>query len=84
VLSIPLYDYSCKGCANVFEALVRGSSPPVCPACGSAEVERQLSLPTVHSEGTHKRALKAAKRRDARQADVRNRAQREYEAHHDD
>jgi hypothetical protein len=63
---------------------VRGSSPPVCPACGSSDLERQVSIPTVHSEGTHKRALKAAKKRDARQADTRNRAQREYEAHHDD
>ena len=83
-LSIPLYDFSCKACGNAFEALVRGSSAPVCPACGGTDLERQVSVPTVHSDGTHRRALKAAKKRDARQADVRNRAQREYEAKHDD
>jgi hypothetical protein len=38
----------------------------------------------VHSTGTHEKALKAAKKRDARLADQRIRAQREYEAHHDD
>jgi hypothetical protein len=56
----------------------------VCPACGSEDLERVISLPTVHSTGTHEKALKAAKKRDARRADERNRAQREYEAHHDD
>jgi putative FmdB family regulatory protein len=81
---IPLYEYSCKGCGHAFEALVRGSSVPTCPACGGARLERRFPTPAVHSEGTHAKALRAAKRRDARRADERNRAQREYEAHHDD
>ncbi len=63
---------------------MRGTGGVNCPKCGGTDLERLLSLPTVRSDGTHKRALKAAKKRDARQADVRNRAQREYEAHHDD
>jgi len=74
----------CKGCGSAFEALVRGAEAAVCPSCGAVDVERQFSLPTVHSSGTHERALKAAKKRDARLADTRIRAQREYEAHHDD
>jgi putative FmdB family regulatory protein len=81
---IPLYDFSCKGCGNVFEALVRESNHPECPACGGVSLERHFSSPTVHSSGTHAKAMRAAKKRDARQADERNRAQREYEAHHDD
>jgi putative FmdB family regulatory protein len=81
---IPLYDFSCKGCGNVFETLVRGRRKPACPACGSADLERQFAAPTVHSTGTHERALRAAKKRDARRAEKRIRAQREYEAHHDD
>jgi putative FmdB family regulatory protein len=81
---IPIYDFACKGCGTAFEALVRTGERPACPACGSKALERQLSLPTVHSTGTHAKALKAAKKRDARQADQRVRAQREYEAHHDD
>ncbi|MBM4183785.1 MAG: zinc ribbon domain-containing protein [Gemmatimonadetes bacterium] len=81
---MPLYEYSCKACGNAFGALVRGSQAPACPACGGRSLERRFPAPTVHSQGTHAKALKAAKKRDARQADARNRAQREYEAHHDD
>lgn len=81
---IPLYEYSCQGCGNAFEALVRGSNAPACPSCGGLDLERRFPTPTVHSEGTHAKALRAAKKRDVRQADARNRAQREYEAHHDD
>ena len=81
---IPLYDYSCKGCGNAFEALVRESNPPSCPACGGVDLERLFSLPTVHSTGTHERSLRAANKRDARRAERRMRAQREYEKHHDD
>jgi putative FmdB family regulatory protein len=81
---IPLYDFSCKGCGAAFEALVRPGSRPACPSCGSKALERQFSIPAVHSTGTHEKALKAAKKRDARQADQRIRAQREYEAKHDD
>ena len=81
---IPLYDFACKACGNAFEALVRGGARAACPACGSKQLERRFSLPTVHSTGTHEKALKAARKRDARQADQRIRAQREYEAHHDD
>jgi len=81
---IPLYDYSCKDCGHAFEALVRPPSAPACPACGGSDLERQFSLPTVHSTGTHERALQAAKKRDARRAEQRVRAQQEYEQHHDD
>ncbi len=68
----------------MFEALVRGADAPSCPACGSADLERGFSLPTVHSTGTHEKALRAAKRRDAKRAERRVRAQQEYERHHDD
>jgi putative FmdB family regulatory protein len=81
---IPIYEYSCKGCGNAFEALVRGSSSPSCPDCDGVDLERRFSLPTVHSTGTHDRALRAAKKRNARQSETRLRAQQEYELHHDD
>lgn len=81
---MPIYDFACKACDNQFEALVRGTSIPVCPACSSAELERLLSMPVAHTTGTHQNALKAAKRRDARQGNERVQTQLEYEAHHDD
>jgi putative FmdB family regulatory protein len=40
---MPLYDFHCRACGRDFEALVRAGHPPVCPACASSDLERQLS-----------------------------------------
>ena len=81
---MPIFEYSCKSCGHQFETLVRAGSTPACPACASTELERQLSLPAVHSSGTHALALKAAAKRDKAQGSEKARAQREYELHHND
>lgn len=83
---MPIYDYACRACGHEFEALTRGSSSaaPKCAECQSEDVERLLPVPRVKSETTKGLAMRAAKRRDARQATDRVQAQREYEAHHDD
>lgn len=41
---MPLYDYRCKQCAKNFELLVRSSTVPTCPHCGSQDLEKQVSL----------------------------------------
>jgi len=84
LLVVPIYDYSCRACGHRFETLVLPTTAPACPACASQDLERLLSAPAVSSEGTRQRALKAARRRDARQAAEQSRAQRDYEAHHND
>jgi len=83
---MPIYEYVCRGCGHEFEALTRGSSSklPKCPECQSEDPERVLSLPRVKSEATKDLSMRAAKRRDAQQASDRTRAQREYEASHED
>lgn len=81
---VPIFEYRCQQCHKRFEMLVLKGTTPACPSCQSVELERQVSLPAVKSEGTHALAMKAAKRRDAKQADEKNRAQREYELHHND
>jgi putative FmdB family regulatory protein len=81
---MPVFDYKCRACAHRFEALVRGTKVPACPTCRSADLERLVSLPAVRSETTHALSMKAAKRRDARQAGEQDKAQREYEASHED
>ncbi|MGV3709689.1 MAG: FmdB family zinc ribbon protein [Gemmatimonas sp.] len=81
---MPIFEFVCKSCDTEFEALVRGSSIPACPKCSSVELERLLSMPYSHTAKTHANALKAAKRRDARQGFEREQTQREYEASHDD
>jgi putative FmdB family regulatory protein len=81
---MPVFDYKCRACSNKFEALVRGTKVPSCPKCASQDLDRLLSLPAVRSETTTALAMKAARRRDKGQASDADRAQREYEAHHDD
>lgn len=81
---MPIYEYRCRACGHVFEMLVRKPAEPTCPSCASMDLERLLSAPAVKSEGTHALAMKAAKSRDKKQASELNRAQREYELHHND
>lgn len=81
---MPIYEYSCKGCGQPFELLVRGEMTPACPSCESEDLERLFSLPRVHSQGRKERSLQAARRRDASLGNERVRAQREYELNHDD
>ena len=42
---MPIYDYRCRDCKKTFETLVRASSTPSCPECGSANLEKLLSVP---------------------------------------
>ena len=81
---MPIYEYACRSCNHQFERLVRSGDTPVCAECGSAELERVLSLPAVNSEGTRARALAAAKRRDTAQATDRTHEQLKYERSHND
>jgi putative FmdB family regulatory protein len=81
---MPIFEYHCRGCEHDFELLVLKGTAIECPKCQSADLERLLSIPAVKSESTHALAMKAAKKRDTRQASEMNRAQREYELHHND
>ena len=81
---MPIFDFVCTACQCAFETLVRGSSVPACPSCGSTALEKQLTLPAIKTSGTHNLAMNAAKRRDLSQGKERVAAQREYERNHDD
>ena len=80
---MPMFDYTCRGCANEFEALVRGSTKPVCPKCGSEDLERKLSLPVPRSDTTRDLVKRETRRRDAAQAKDQTHEQRKYESNHD-
>ncbi len=81
---MPIYEYVCKACQLEFEALVLGGNVPVCKSCGSADLDRLLSLPNVKSESTHGLAMRAAKRRDQKSGNERMQEQHLYEKSHDD
>lgn len=80
---MPIFEYACRGCGKAFELLVRKGDVPACPSCASLDLEKKLSGVAIKSESTHAQALKAAKRRDAKQGAENARAQREYELNHD-
>ena len=81
---MPIFDYVCQDCDHAFELFVRGSKVPACPECGSEELEKQLSLPRVHSEGSRAKSLASAKKRDAKLGNERMHTRLEYESSHDD
>lgn len=80
---MPIYEYSCNACGLQFEALVLGGKTPACTGCGSVDLERLLSLPHVKSSTTEALAMRAAKRRDQKQATDQTQAQIAYEKSHD-
>ena len=81
---MPIYEYRCKPCGNEFETLVLGKTAPECPSCQSRDLERLLSLPTVHSTATRAMSMRAAKKRDRVQATERAIEQQKYEQAHND
>lgn len=80
---MPIFEYSCRACGREFETLVRTGDTPACPACASQDLEKLLSAFAAKTEGTRQLALRAAKKRDARQAQENVRVATEYEAEHD-
>ncbi len=48
---MPIYGYDCKNCGHEFETLVRSSETPACPACGSGDLTKQLSLIASPAKG---------------------------------
>ena len=41
---MPLFEYACRACGHRFEFLTRADKTPACPACTSADLEKQLSV----------------------------------------
>jgi putative FmdB family regulatory protein len=56
---MPIYEYTCQGCGQAFEELVRGDEQPACPACGAQRVEKQMSVPSAHVAGSSQPACPA-------------------------
>jgi putative FmdB family regulatory protein len=42
---MPIYEYHCGGCQRDCELLIRGGDEPVCPECGSRQLEKLVSRP---------------------------------------
>ncbi|WP_088279798.1 zinc ribbon domain-containing protein [Ideonella sp. A 288] len=67
---MPLFDYRCTACQADFELLVRSSTVPTCPQCGSTALERQLSR--LAPAGTSASIVAGARRAAAREGHFSN------------
>ena len=79
---MPIYEYACLDCRHEFEALVRASEEPACPACRSRRLERLRSTFAVTTEGGSQAAFRKARR--AKQAQTREQEFYEHRDHDDE
>jgi len=80
---MPLFDFDCRSCGRRFEVLVRSQDPPpVCPACGGADLEKLLSGFAVSSADLRRASATKARRKAAVEGRRETAAlDREAEAH---
>lgn len=41
---MPIFEYKCSSCDELFETLVRSNTQPTCPNCGGTYLAKQLSM----------------------------------------
>lgn len=80
---MPIFEYTCQDCGDEFELLIRGSKVAACPGCKSKNLEKKFSPQAVHGDGSHGKAMRAAKKRDQSKGYERMQEQRVYEESHD-
>ena len=81
---MPLFDFRCRSCDHVFEALVRAQTPPpaACPSCGKGDLERLLASFAVSSAERTQAAATTKRRKEATTAHRDNIAmEREIDKH---
>jgi putative FmdB family regulatory protein len=57
---MPLFEYACRECGNKFEYLTRAGQTPSCPACKSADLEKQLSVFAVSANSDSEMPMRAS------------------------
>ncbi|MBI4724727.1 MAG: zinc ribbon domain-containing protein [Rhodomicrobium sp.] len=67
---MPLYSYHCRDCDKDAELLISSSGTPVCPTCGSQNMERLMSR--VAAQGKSRGLAKAARAQAAREGHLSN------------
>jgi putative FmdB family regulatory protein len=46
---MPIFEYRCQSCGNLFEKIVYGAAVASCPSCGGADLEKLISSFAVSS-----------------------------------
>jgi putative FmdB family regulatory protein len=62
---MPIHDYRCARCQAESELFVTASSVPVCPHCGSAQLDKLMSAPAA--PGRSAAIIAGARRQAARE-----------------
>tara|TARA_B100001123_G_scaffold428120_1_gene544578 strand:+ start:585 stop:869 length:285 start_codon:yes stop_codon:yes gene_type:complete len=62
-ITMPIYEYRCRGCQHEFEAVVLpNGAPAVCPECREIDLEKLVSQFAVSSDGTRANNLQSARK----------------------
>jgi putative FmdB family regulatory protein len=75
---MPLFDFKCRRCDQVFEALVRAGTTPVCASCGGGDLEQLPSSFGVSSASTRKSNLNKARQKGTEARENKLRADHDY------
>jgi putative FmdB family regulatory protein len=62
---MPIYDFACRDCGKLFEALVLKEQPE-CPGCNSKNLEQQITTFMVSSENTRESNMRGVKAKNAK------------------
>ena len=80
---MPIYDFKCLDCGELFEALVL-KSQPACPSCQSHKLEQQISTFSVDTASIRQSNINSARKANSKIARDKAVADREAILHHDD
>ena len=76
---VPIFDFKCRACSRVFDALVRHNATAICPACGGNDLEQLVSRPAVSTEKSRRRTTDIARRTAGQVRREQQHAQAEYQ-----
>jgi len=79
---MPIYEYKCRNCGNLFEKIVKLNESPDCPDCDSSDLEKQFTVAAVSTSKTRTKSFQTARARANSVKKEQDVAQREYERKH--
>jgi putative FmdB family regulatory protein len=83
---MPIYEYACRACGRQFEHLLlpAAKTDPVCPDCGSRDLEKLMSAAAMSTRELTKARVKAARKQISESKNTRDKqvAEAEYMRHH--
>lgn len=76
---MPIYEYKCLACGKLFEKIVKLNETPNCPACDSANLEKQFTVAAVSTSKSRAKSFSKARARANAVKKEKDVAQAEYE-----